>query len=81
MTQPQGRLQPDRLVEAADAVLTAATEIAARLDGAPTTPLQVAGTPAQPQCLTPFSIHEVEQAYAFLVRLGFLDNPYPKKAA
>lgn len=81
MANSQGRIEPDRLVDAAEAVLRAATEIAAKIGGAITNPLAVAGTPAQPPCLAPFAVWEVEQACAFLVRLGFLDAPHPKKAA
>jgi hypothetical protein len=39
------------------------------------------GCPDQPKCLSSFSKWEIQEACAFLVRLGILERPRGKRAA
>lgn len=65
-------LSPERLCEAAEAALEAAEETCSARGGAAPHPADLLGTARQPACLTGFARWEIEQACAFLVRLGFL---------
>ena len=77
--EPREELSADRLCEAAEAALRAAHENAA-FTGAPAQyPLDLMGTPVQPECLAPFTRFEIEQACEFLVRLGELESPSRRK--
>lgn len=73
-------LDPERLCDAAEAALKAAST-AAEKSGAWTYPVDLMGTPAQPECLKPYTRSEIEQACAFLVRMGFLERPTTRRAA
>ena len=66
------RIDPDRLCDAADAVLRAVHEVAARGPGYSPPPSSLMGTSAQPSCLDGFDAQEVEAATAMLMRLGML---------
>jgi hypothetical protein len=75
------KLDPERLVEAAEASLKAAVESAGRRGGAWPYPAHLMGRPDQPECLSSFTKWEIQEACAFLVRLGILDKPRAKRAA
>jgi hypothetical protein len=71
MKDQRNNVDADRLFEAAEAVILALTELAAR--GSPTLGLNdVVGTPAEPKCLWDYTREEVQEATAFLWRMGFL---------
>jgi hypothetical protein len=74
-------LDPERLVEAAEACLKAAGEISEYTGKAAPFPADMMGSTLQPDCLASFTKWEVEQACAFLVRLGVLEKPRAKRAA
>ncbi|MFN0132001.1 MAG: hypothetical protein ACKVW3_05655 [Phycisphaerales bacterium] len=69
----QEQLSPERLVEAAEAALSAAAEMAELSGGSWPYPADLMGHPDQPQCLCAFTRWEIEQACAFLVRMGMLE--------
>lgn len=79
--KPSEHLSPERLFEAAEAALHAFEENAEFTGGTGTYPLDLMGTPVQPECLTPFTRFEIEQACEFLVRMGALPAPRARKAA
>ena len=72
-------LDPDRLVKAADASLKAAVEVAEYTGRASPYPPDLMGSPLQPECLASFTKWEIQEACAFLVRLGILDRPRAKR--
>lgn len=81
MARFKDNLDPERLVEAAEASLKAAVENAEHTGGAWPYPADLMGSPAQPECLSSFTTWEIQEACAFLVRLGFLERPRAKRAA
>jgi len=62
----------DRLWEAVDAALIAASQAAEDRDGDAPYPADLMGHPDQPDVLTPFTRYEIEEASSFLARLGFI---------
>jgi hypothetical protein len=72
-------LDPLRLVEAAEASLQAAAECN-QSTGAWPYPADLMGAPEQPECLASFTKWEIQEACAFLVRLGILDRPRRRAA-
>jgi len=75
MNQNREQLDPDRLVEAAEAALAAARDVAQYTGGPQPYPLDLMGTELQPEILTNFTRYEIEQACDFLVRLGEIEHP------
>ena len=75
------QIGPERLVEAAEASLKAAAEYAESRGGAWPYPADLMGHPEQPKCLLPFAAWEIQEACAFLVRLGWLERPRAKRVA
>ena len=71
MSSPD-ELQHTRLMDAADAALQAVVEVAELLNGSYVPPPRMMGSAIQPPCLAEFTMVEVQEATAFLVRLGFL---------
>jgi len=67
-------VEPERLVEAAIAVLQACTEYAAGHDGRSVHPTELLGSGAEGRLLVPFTRYEVEEATMFLMRLGYLEQ-------
>jgi hypothetical protein len=65
-------IDPDRLMNAVDATLAAAADVAAYTGGPIIYPADLMGTPMQPECLADFTKWEIEQACEFLTRCGFL---------
>jgi hypothetical protein len=70
--QQKEKITPDRLIEAADAVIEALKEVRDELGISSAYPPDLMGVPHQPRCLCDFTKFEVEEATEFLVRLGFL---------
>lgn len=73
------RMNADRLFEASEAVLQAVREtltagVGGKKHRAPYPP-DLMGSERQPPCLSHFTRGEVEEATAFLCRLGFLELP------
>jgi hypothetical protein len=66
------QIDPDRLMQAVDAALAAAADVAAYTGGPIPYPADLMGSPMQPECLADFTKWEVEQACEFLMRCGFL---------
>ncbi len=58
-----------RLIEAVEAALSAAQEIAEYTGQARPYPADLMGTALQPPCLAPFTLYEIEQASQFLRRM------------
>jgi hypothetical protein len=77
MNSPQEHISPERLVEAAVACLKACEEYAAEHNGRTIHPSDLLGSPEQPRELCEFTRFEVEEAAAFLVRMGFIE-PRPR---
>jgi hypothetical protein len=80
MAKHKDNLEPERLIEAAEASLLAAIE-SADTGGPWPYPADLMGSPAQPECLESFTKWEIQEACAFLVRLGVLERPRTKRAA
>jgi hypothetical protein len=74
MARPK-QIDPDRLLQAAEAALMAADDVAEYTGGPRPYPLDLMGAPLQPECLTEFTRYEIEEACAFLVRLGEIEPP------
>lgn len=68
-------------MEAVDAALSAAADVAEYTGGPAPFPLDLMGGEMQPACLAPFTKWEIAQACAFLVRIGLIDAPRGRKAA
>ncbi len=73
--QHEEKITPERLIEASDAVLMALQEHAREIGGGPISPLALHGSSVQPACLADFTRYEVEEATAFLMRMGMLELP------
>jgi len=71
--QPREQIEPERLIEASEAVVKAIEEVF-QATGKHLDPLAVMGTMLQPKCLCDFTRFEVEEAVAFLERLGFISR-------
>ena len=81
MAQFKDKLDPERLVEAAEASLKAAVENSEQTGGPWPYPADLMGAAEQPECLCPFTKWEIEEACRFLVRLGILETTRTKRAA
>jgi hypothetical protein len=81
MSKHKANLDPERLIEAAEASLLAAVETADDAGGPCPYPADLMGSSSQPECLAPFTKWEIQEACQFLVRLGVLDRPRAKRAA
>jgi hypothetical protein len=79
MARPRGHIEPDRLLQAAEASLMAAEDVAEYTGGPRPYPLDLMGAPLQPDCLSEFTREEIKQACEFLVRLGELEPPLAKR--
>jgi hypothetical protein len=77
MNPPSEQIQPERLLDAADAVLEAIIEVADEHDGLYLHPPELLGTTLQPLCLREFTPFEVQEATQFLVRLGVIPADAP----
>lgn len=75
MKKQNEQITPDRLVDAATAVLEAVAEVREELGEAVVFPPDLMGSPNQPRCLCEFTRWEVEEATAFLMRMGYLERP------
>ena len=65
-------LDPMRLIDAADAVGEALTEVADAETGRCPYPPALLDRPDRPACLDGFTAEELEEATRFLCRMGFL---------
>ena len=72
--QHDNKITPDRLVDAATAVLQAVAEVREELGEVNVSAPDLMGAPNQPRCLCEFTKYEVEEASAFLIRLGYLER-------
>jgi hypothetical protein len=77
MSLSSDKIQPERLLDAADAVLHAVVEVAEEFNGHYVHPPRLMGSKLQPACLCEFYVFEVEEATNFLVRLGVLPAEAP----
>lgn len=75
MAAPKERISAERLFEAAEAALQAAAEMTVAQHGFAPYPADLIGTPDAPAALTGFTKSEMEEACAFLVRMGILSPP------
>lgn len=78
MAHQREQIDPDRLLQAAEAALMAAEDVAEYTGGPRPYPLDLMGAPLQPDCLTEFTRDEIQEACEFLVRLGELEPPARK---
>jgi hypothetical protein len=74
MKKQHEQLSPDRLVDAATAVLAAVAEVREELGDVAINPTELMGSPNQPRCLCDFTRYEVDEATAFLLRMGYLER-------
>lgn len=81
MARREEHLDPDRLVAAAEAALRAAVDVAEYTGGPWPYPVDLMGSALQPEFLGEFTKYEIEQACEFLIRLGAIEKPAPRKAA
>jgi hypothetical protein len=72
MARQKEQIDPDRLMQAVDAALAAAADVAAFTGGPIPYPADLMGSAMQPECLSDFTKFEIEQACEFLMRMGFL---------
>ena len=72
MKRQHDKITPDRLIEASEAVLRAVAEVSSELGGAPLFAPDLMGSPMQPAYLAEFTRYEIEEATAFLERMGML---------
>lgn len=79
MARPTEQLTPERLCDAAEAVLKAAAEVGQERGGEWPYPVSLVGGPHEPDCLGSFERWEIQQASEFLVRLGIISPPRQKK--
>jgi hypothetical protein len=79
MGRPRGHIEPDRLLQAAEAAIMAAEDVAEYTGGPRPYPLDLMGAPLQPDCLSEFTRDEIKEACEFLVRLGELERPGPSR--
>ncbi len=73
MARPEQQLSPQRLFEAAEATLVAAAQLEHAREKQRVHVPALMGTSRQPRCLDEFARWEIEEASAFLVRLGLLE--------
>jgi hypothetical protein len=69
-------MSPERLVDAAEAALKAVVDVAEHTQGKWMYPADLMGSPLQPEILKEFTLHEIEQASEFLVRLGIIERKH-----
>ena len=74
MKKQHEQISPDRLVDAATAVLAAVAEVREELGDVAINPTELMGAPHQPRCLCEFTRFEVDEATAFLLRMGYLER-------
>ncbi|MES1167116.1 MAG: hypothetical protein ABUL68_03865 [Pseudomonadota bacterium] len=74
MKRQHEQITPDRLVDAASAVLEAVADVREQLGEVAFNPVDLMGLPDQPRCLCDFTKWEVAEATAFLVRMGYLER-------
>ena len=63
------QIEITRFMEAVDAAFHAAEEIAQYTGQPRPYPADLMGTALQPPCLAPFTLHEIEEASRFLLRM------------
>lgn len=73
MASEETQLSPQRLFDAAEAALLAAAQSPSKRERPH--PPALMGTLRQPRCLDEFARWEIEEATAFLIRLGILESP------
>lgn len=71
MREPHEEISAERLIDAADAVIVAVSQ-RVQVHGVSPYPPDMLGAPDQPEALERFTRGEVEEATAFLVRMGVL---------
>jgi len=72
MNNPRKQLESDRLFQAAEAVMVALSELPAKRAKPITYERDFIGTSDEPKACFGFTVNEIEEAQAFLVRLGYL---------
>lgn len=75
MSCREKQIDPDRLWQAAEAAISAALDVARYTGGPMPYPVDLMGSPLQPDCLGEFTKWEIEQACEFLIRMGFMEFP------
>jgi len=74
MSEYRDAIDPDRLLDAVDAIQEAGREMGLR--GLPSDPVALLGAPEQPEALCDFTREEIEEAASFLRRMGFLNGSH-----
>mgnify|MGYP001479781314 CR=1 FL=1 len=72
-------IDPTRLADAVDAILVALDEYKIDTRGGTIAPVDLLGLPNQPRALCDFTRWEIEQASAFMSRLGLLEPVKARK--
>lgn len=73
-------IDPTRLADASDAILIALEEYKIDTRGGTIAPVELLGLPNQPKILCDYTRWEIEQAAAFMTRLGLLEPVKARKA-
>jgi hypothetical protein len=79
MKMPRQQIEPLRLIDASLAVLRAVAELSGPGEEVDVRRLMASGKP--PSYLAGYATWEVEEAAAFLVRLGYLQPPKARRKA
>jgi hypothetical protein len=69
------QVEPTRLFDAANAVLEAVQEVERAKGTRCPYPPELLGSPDQPACFVEFTRYEIEEATAFLYRMGYIVIP------
>lgn len=73
-------LDPERLMDATDAIMLALEEYKIDTRGGTISPIELLGSANQPKVLCDYTRWEIEQASAFMTRLGLIEPVRAKKA-
>ena len=74
------QVDPVRLMQAVDAIIEALEEYKIETRGGTMAPTELLGSPMQPKALCDYTRWEIEQASAFMTRMGLLEPARAKKA-
>lgn len=73
-------IDPTRLMDAVDAILIALDEYKIDTRGGTIAPTELLGSPNQPRVLCDYTRWEIEQAAAFMTRMGLIEPARARKA-
>lgn len=81
MRPTPNKLDPERLMQATEAAMQAAEDVAEYTQGPLPYPADLMGSPLQPDVLASFTKYEIEVASEFLARMGYISARPERPAA